>query len=61
MNDKSAVKDECYTIIWRNPKVTDWVNLNFPGEWEKDIAFTVLAFAAEIDPVVAEKLGADRG
>ena len=59
MDAQSAVSASAYTITWRNPEVRDCINKNFPGEWEKDIAFFALALVSRLNPRIADLLGAD--
>jgi hypothetical protein len=55
---KTPVKVECKTVIWRNKKVNALINDNFPGEWERDIAYMALAVVS-VDPEIAKLLGAE--
>ena len=57
--DKVGFSEEVTTVIWRNPAVRDVINKNFPGEWEKDIAFLALAVVAGLGKEYAALLGAD--
>ena len=52
-------REEVTTVIWRKPEVRDCINKNFPGEWEKDIAFLALALVAGLGDEYAKLLGAD--
>jgi hypothetical protein len=61
MEDSAGFKEECAVYIWRNHKVTEVINKNFPGEWERDIAFLALALVADSDPAIAAILGAEKG
>ena len=55
----SGATTEVLNVTWRNHAVTELINKNFPGEWERDLAYMALALVSDLDPRIADLLGAD--
>jgi hypothetical protein len=59
MESQSGASTDFFSVVWRNHAVTELINANFPGEWERDLAYMALALVSKLDPRIAELLGAE--